>query len=138
MPPSDNKLYWPTKHGGMTLTDHGRKYKRYVSAAIANTVASQFHLAKDFQQNIPYEFFLAVYFPEVEMKTWQQKGTGARYKKADLGNRQKLIIDAITEAVGVDDRHIFKEVLVKRCDPENPRMVAMLREEVPRYGSESA
>lgn len=138
MPPSDNKLYWPTKYGGMTLTDAGRKFKRYVSATVANIVAANLQLAKDFRKNIPYEFYLAVYFPEVETKVWQQKGTGDRYKKADLQNRQKLIVDAMTEAVGIDDRHIFKEVLVKRCDPENPRMIALLREEEPRHGSESA
>lgn len=134
MPLSDNKLYWPNKHGGLTLTNEGRKFKRYVSAQVAGIVARQLSLLKDFRQDVPYEFFLVVYFPQIELLAWQKKGTGPRYKKTDLGNRQKLIIDAMSEAVGVDDRHIFKEVLIKRCDPENPHMVALLREQEPQDG----
>jgi Holliday junction resolvase RusA-like endonuclease len=133
MPPSDNKLYWPGKYGGLVLTSEGHKYKRYVSAHVASIVARQMKRAKDFRQNVPYEFYLIVYFSEVELKAWRNKGTGARYKKVDLGNRQKLIIDAMAEAVGVDDRHVFKEVLIKRCDPNNPRMIALLREEEPSH-----
>jgi Holliday junction resolvase RusA-like endonuclease len=137
MPPSDNKLYWPTKYGGLKLTPEGHQYKRYVSAHVAQLVARNFRLAKDFKQNVPYEFFLAVYFDQIELKSWKGESAKQRYKKVDLGNRQKLIIDAMTEAVGVDDRHIFKEVLVKRCDPENPRMVALLREQETRDGEPS-
>jgi len=139
MPPSDNKLYWPNKHGGLTLTSDGIKYKRYVSAQIAQVVAFQATAGWDFIQNVPYEFFLAVYFKRIETQVWiKGNRSGQRYLRVDVGNRQKLVVDALSEAIGVDDRHLSSEVLKKRLDPDNPRMVALLREEEPRYGPKSA
>ena len=51
------------------------------------------------------------YFEKVINSGWTGKPSSkakTRYKKVDGHNRQKLVIDAITQAVGVDDCHIFR------------------------------
>lgn len=119
MPPSDNKLYFNGPYGKRVLSTEGRRYKRKVSGLVATAAAGA---SRDFQQNVPYEIRLTVYLERIEYKTW----TARRYIKTDVGNRQKLIIDAITEAIGVDDSHIFKEVLIKKQG--DPMVMVLLRE----------
>lgn len=119
IPPSDNKLYFTGQYGKRVLTTEGRRYKRKVAGLVATAAASA---RRDFRQNIPYEVRLTVYLVRVQYKTWNKR----RYIKTDVGNRQKLIIDALTEAIGVDDSHVFKEVLTKK--EGDPMVTVLLRE----------
>jgi|PlaIllAssembly_1097288.scaffolds.fasta_scaffold00059_5 Holliday junction resolvase RusA-like endonuclease len=130
MPPSDNKLYWNNPWGGRTRTRVATAYHNAARAVIGRLMATT--RCGDFAQNVPYRIALYLFFEEVENSGWKKGRAATRYKKCDAGNRQKLVIDAVTDAVGVDDRHIFKEEINKRCDPEDPRIVVVLRERLPR------
>ena len=128
LPPSDNALYWNGPGGSRILTSTGKRYKRAVRDLVSAVIAKAGSPA-DFITDVPYEIILNLYFTEIEKKTWGQKrGAKTRYKKIDAGNHQKLVIDAVMSAIGVDDCHIMREVIRKRCDKENPRVVAIVRE----------
>jgi Holliday junction resolvase RusA-like endonuclease len=133
LPESDNKLYWNNPHGGRSLTKAAKAYKREVRDVVSRLIASTMTRA-DFVPNVPYTCILSIYFDATEWKTYgQPRGAKTRYKKCDAGNRQKLVIDAIMSAIGIDDRHIFREVIIKKEDAKDPRIVVVVREQDPRY-----
>jgi len=137
VPPSDNQIYWNNPRGGRVLRSAAKAYKRKVKKIIAELIAvadGGFYprhtgeMPPDFVPNVPYEIFIRVYLKAVENKSWGTKRSPkARYKKADIGNRQKLVIDAVTEAIGIDDSHIMKEVLRKMESPDE-RTTVLIRE----------
>jgi Holliday junction resolvase RusA-like endonuclease len=132
MPPSDNKIYWNNPYGGRTLNSTAKKYKREVKDQVAKLILRSGSKV-DFQPCVEYEAIITIYFDEIEFKTWGDKnGALTRYKKLDAGNRQKLIIDSVMGAIGIDDRHIFREVLRKRVDAADPRVAVIVREMNPR------
>lgn len=136
MPPSDNTIYFNLPHGGRALSSGAKKYKRDVKALVSRLIAKADTDGADFITCVPYSFILTIYFKATENKTWnpeKKRSAGTRYKKQDAGNRQKLVIDAVMSAIGIDDRQIFREVIRKRCDPEDPRVVIIVREQEPRY-----
>ncbi len=132
MPPTDNQIHWNNPWGGRSLTTKAKKYKRDVKKHIAKLILKS-RATVDFVPDVPYTAIIKIFFKKVEHETWGQKrGAKRRYEKIDPGNRQKLVIDAVMSAIGIDDTHIFREVLVKRCDPDNPRVVVTIREQEPR------
>lgn len=133
LPESDNKLYWNNPHGGRTLSKAGRAYKKNVRALVSRLIARTMTKA-DFIPNVPYTCILTIYFDQTEWVTFgKPRGAKQRYKKCDAGNRQKLAIDSVFDAIGIDDRHIFREVIKKREDAEDPRVVVLVREQEARY-----
>lgn len=136
MPPTDNQIYWNNQWGGRTLTKKAKRYKRVVREHIAKLILRSTPKSKhviDFQTDVPYTAIVKIYFEKVENATWgKKKGAKRRYEKIDPSNRQKLVIDSVMSAIGIDDMHIFKEVLHKRCDPDDPRVVVIIREQEPR------
>jgi Holliday junction resolvase RusA-like endonuclease len=134
LPDSDNGLYWNNPHGGRTLTTKAKAYKRGVKDKVSRLIASTMS-AEDFVPNVPYTVIITIYFDQLEWKTFGATGGAkTRYKKCDAGNRQKLVIDAVMDAIGIDDKHIFREVIRKREDETRPRVVVVVREQEARYG----
>jgi Holliday junction resolvase RusA-like endonuclease len=141
MPPSDNKIYWNAPHGGRVLTTAGVKYKRGVNNRVSALIAASDTGGADFIPCVRYEIRIRVYFDAIEFKTWnpddptgKKGGAKTRFVKTDVGNRQKLLVDAVMSAIGIDDKHIFEEILQKRCSADDPRVFVRVREEEPRYG----
>lgn len=135
MPPSDNKLYWNLPTGGRALTAVGKKFKNHVKSQVASLAAKSSTHNADFVSDVPYEVHIYVYFKELFNATYGAKhGAKTRYKKQDVSNRQKLALDAVMEAIGVDDRHIVKHVMIKKEDINDPRIVVVVRERNPKNG----
>lgn len=136
LPPTDNQIYWNSQWGGRTLTKKAKRYKRDVRKHVAKLILRSTPKSKhvvDFVPDVPYTAIVWIYFEKVENASWGKKnGAKRRYQKIDPGNRQKLVIDSVMDAIGVDDTHVFKEVLHKRCDPDDPRVVVVIREQEPR------
>lgn len=139
LPPSSNNIYEPRwvggskKPKGVRLTTAAGRFKIKAMQHIQQKGRTALiHLKED----VPYELHLAVFFEEVENKTWAAdpkaktaKGKERRrFKRIDVSNRVKLIEDTTAEAVGLDDCHNFRIVLEKHCDPENPGIYVTLRE----------
>ena len=146
LPPSDNQLYEnlparPRKGkggktlllvGGRRLSAKGEAYKKAVKDRIGELASLT---SNQLLEQVRYTLVLKVYFDEIENKGWPK--TKFRYKKLDTMNRTKLPTDAVAEVIGVDDRNHFLTIVQKECDPENPRIEMILREQEPRDAEEA-
>lgn len=118
LPPTVNHAYATVK-GRRILTTVGRVYKRSVIEIIVreiDTITDGF-----WTQCAPMSLEIELFFPELENKGWSSGKSKSRYKQIDASNRVKLIEDAVSEALGVDDRHFFDVIVRKRVrDDEMP------------------
>lgn len=122
MPPSDNKLYF-NRGGARIKTRAAEKYVLQVQQAMAKKALES---DEEFEEHTPYGLTIVVYFKEVVTKGWPKKAKN-RFLKLDCMNRQKLVTDAVTNCMGIDDRHIFDVRLLKRRDKTNPRLEVTVR-----------
>ncbi len=131
LPPTDNRIYFNlrTSKGGIAraLTDEAKKYKRSVASAIAELVIRSKNKI-EFHKDVPYLLIVKLFFEHTENKGWIEGKAQNRYKKIDTTNRNKLLIDAIMEAIGVDDSHIHSVIQFKHCDEEDSRVEVGLYE----------
>ena len=127
LPPSSNKIYEPVwvqgKPKGKRLTQTARKFKVRAMRVIQQEGRAAL---LNLKEHIPYELRIVVFFEKVINKGWPK--TDYRYKKVDATNRIKLIEDTAADGLGVDDRHNFRIVLEKHCDPDNPGLYVSLLE----------
>ena len=123
MPPTDNHIYFNLPRGGRALTKEARRYKALVKEKAARAaVTSPF----SFREHIPYRVTINLFF-KLFTKGWP-KNAKWRFHKTDTLNRTKLLVDAITEAVGVDDRHIIETIVRKEDEEATPRVEIRLEE----------
>ena len=125
LPPTDNNVYFNLKvrSGGIAraLTDKAKNYKRSVASAIAELAVRCEYKVK-FDKDVPYLCLMKLFFEDTENKGWMKGKAENRYKRVDTTNRNKLLIDSIMEAIGVDDSHIHPVIKFKHCDPEDSRV----------------
>lgn len=129
LPPTDNHIYFNLPGGGRALTKKAKQFKARVKEQTALTAVRN---TLPFREHIPYKATITLYV-KLYTKGWP-KTAKWKYRKMDATNRTKLILDAITEAVGVDDRHITEVELAKReeANPDNVRVEIALEELWPR------
>lgn len=131
MPPTSNNIYFNIRGGGRGLTTEARSWKRRAVGEIVRQNKLGL-LTEGVDPNLAYAFALHYYFADVENRGWHelytrgvkngQRKAASRWKKMDLGNRDKLIQDALKNALGVDDSSIFERIEIKDVDPKNPRV----------------
>jgi Holliday junction resolvase RusA-like endonuclease len=122
MPPSDNKIYF--NHGGARIkTKEATRFENDVSEVMSGLAMSS---KEEFEDNVPYSMTIIVYFKAVLNKSWPKKAK-RRFKKLDCMNRQKLVTDCVMKCIGIDDRTIFDQRVIKRVDKDNPRIVVSIR-----------
>lgn len=126
LPPTDNHIYFTAatskrgyKQSIRVLTDEAKRYKRSTAMAIAELAITS---NVEFKKDVPYLCVLSVYFEDTENKGWPEGGAKNRYKRVDTTNRNKLLIDSIMEALGIDDSHIFPVIKFKHDDENDPRV----------------
>lgn len=122
LPPSDNKIYFNLKYGGRALTKDATKFKNLVKVKIAKLSVTDII---SFKKNIPYRIKIKV-FTKLYNKGWPEKAKD-RFKRVDTLNRTKLLVDAITEAIGIDDKHIVSAIVEKE-DSEVGKVTVTLEE----------
>lgn len=117
LPPSVNELYKPViKNIGMkkvavpVLSAEGRRFKE---EAIAHLVKNCQQQMRWFQPGGTYVMFAVFGVQNLENKGWP-KTAKARYKKADVTNRMKVLEDVIAEASAVDDSAYLISTCQKR------------------------
>ena len=94
IPPSSNKMYSINHYNrSVYLTPEARHFKMCVKLACPTMKFSS--------EKPRLSIEIAYYSPK-----WICKN--GRYRKKDIQNCDKLIFDAISERLGVDDSHIFK------------------------------
>jgi len=125
LPPTDNHIYFNLKVGkggiARALTDEAKKYKRSVASTIAEIVIRS-NVKIEFHRDVPYLCIMKLFFEHTENKGWVEGKADNRYKKIDTTNRNKLLIDAVMESLGVDDSHIHPVIKFKHCDEEDSRV----------------
>jgi len=114
MPPSINKLYF-IKSGRKHISSEGKSLKARMKGIILNEAVSALWLNN--AQNSALEMKLELFFPAVENKGWPSKAK-YRYKRVDITNRVKLLEDALSEALGIDDSVFFKTTITKQKGEE--------------------
>jgi Holliday junction resolvase RusA-like endonuclease len=125
LPPSSNKIYFGNVNG-RRLTDASRTYKtalvRWLSREIAKSGLTVF------RDDVPYEVRLLFAFEQNDVLTkgWPKKAK-SRFRKADTTNLDKLVLDALATAIGVDDCAFFSVQLTK-CISHKPGVSIVLRE----------
>lgn len=110
LPPSSNKIYVSGRGGMRFLSKKAKEFKtRTISHIQANHMADISRLDPGATYRVEYAF----YFPPEELlnKTF---GSGkkdlatTRYKRMDVENRLKLVSDALSTAIGIDDCQFFE------------------------------
>ena len=97
--PSINHLYG--QHGYRKfLKPEGRELRQYILRCIAQTTFSYEDL-KETKLNVTVDIY----------ENWlTKKGLVAR---KDIANREKFLIDSVFQALGIDDKFIFKHTMNK-------------------------
>ena len=105
MPPSVNSLYF-VKGGRKILSSKGRTIKNKLKADILK----QIHHCKI--EESPKTLVIKLFFTDIYNKGWPKKAK-SRYKKIDASNRAKLLEDALSECLGIDDCLFFSVTVIK-------------------------
>jgi len=131
IPPSVNDLYY-TRGGKRGMTTEGKVFKRKVSDYI---VTNYLHEIQKLNSKALFTISLTFYLPPYDLFT---KGYGidettkSPFKKRDVGNMEKIIIDCVKDLIIEDDCQFFQETL--RKVPSDERKVEIqIYEEDPLY-----
>jgi len=118
LPPSDNHVYFTVKRRRVK-TSEAERYVNLVRAAVAEqAIRASIPVCQD----VPDRVIIMIYFDRMEQLNWKRSGAGRRFLKLDVANRQKLLIDAVMDALGIDDSCIMNLQLLKYMDAAHPRV----------------
>ncbi len=110
LPPSSNHIYVSGRGGGRFLSEKAKYFKLRAISHIQSTCLAQItKLDRTTIYSVWYNFF----FPLEELinKTFgqgKQNSAESRYKRMDVENRIKLVSDAFSTAIGIDDCQFFE------------------------------
>ena len=109
MPPSVNSIYF-VKSGRKHLTSKGKAMKVKMKSLTMHAAIP--HVWLGAIKDTPLKMRIDLYFESVQNKGWPKKAKN-RYKRVDITNRVKLLEDAISEALGIDDCLFFQTTITK-------------------------
>ena len=142
MPPTSNNIYFNRAGGGRTKTAEARSWQTRAVKKIMED--SNLGFEKNLDPEKGYLLVMVFFFDRIINKGWTQyfskgpkKGqrkVDSKWKKIDLTNRVKLAEDTMKDATGVDDSATMATMLIKECDPKNPRLVMELVELPEEFG----
>lgn len=110
LPPSSNKIYYNRPGGGRGLTNEADRYKKRFIRWFTGKLMQKG--LTSFSDEVAYELRLLLVLPEIVNTTWPKEAR-TRWKKVDPDNRVKLILDAISKTIGVDDAAFFSVTSIK-------------------------
>jgi hypothetical protein len=124
-PPSVNNIYF-TRGRKRILTAEARAFK---NAFVLSRGGLSFQELNNFVAfpDKEYELTLWFYFPREALynKSYGKRKGTAKFKKMDASNLVKLVEDAISELLGLEDRNNFTVITHKRVAPE-PSLVGLV------------
>lgn len=127
LPPTDNNIYVNLSFGRALRSD-AKRYKALVKESAAR-VAIKHELS--FRQHVACQVRVHL-FMDMYTKGWP-KNAKWKFRKLDATNRTKLLLDALAESVGIDDRHFVSVLVRKEHKPDNQYVRLVLEELWPRY-----
>lgn len=122
LPLSENRAYF-TKGKMRILNKEGKAWKVRLRGFLWEAVGDELEAMLDF---VGDDLWLSVgydiYFDSLINIGWPKGKAQSRYKKCDARTRVKLLEDALSEAIGVDDSRFQVDHIHKWHDPANPRV----------------
>ena len=119
LPPSSNKAYVNIAGKHRSLSATGRRYKNKVKTLVASKHRQDL---LSILPNKPYALLIVLYTQNLFTKLYPHRARN-RYKKFDVTNRAKLLEDALSEALGVDDSNNILVTILKVEAPEDKTSV---------------
>jgi hypothetical protein len=92
------------------LTKEGKKYKNETKSSLAKTYPAQM---REILTDGPVGWGFMLDLPNLLNTTWPEAAK-TRYKKLDVSNRTKLLEDALSDSVGMDDSQFLLALAAKR------------------------
>ena len=118
IPPSENNIriirVIRGKPAGMAWSaeakDFKKKFKNYINTnkAVQAALFSSAHAEGDL-----YELYIEIGMPLLNKTYGSKNGSKIRYKKNDVANRRKLVEDALSEVLSIDDSLFFGVTMIK-------------------------
>lgn len=128
IPPSINDLYY-TRNNRRGLTTEGKVFKRKVTDYI---VTNYLHDIQRLNPKSMFSIMLQFHLPPYDLFTkhyGEDKDTLSPFKRKDVGNMEKLIIDCIKDLIMDDDCQFFQETLRKIPSDERKIEIWIYEEE---------
>lgn len=122
LPPSLNEAY-STFRGRRTLSAKGASYKQLTTLELQRAYPAQVCLIR---KDMPYRVEVNLFFDTMLNKGWP-KTAKTRYKRLDADNRLKLLLDALSEAVGIDDAQFLEVSVTKGELPQGQQHRVVVR-----------
>lgn len=113
LPPSSNQIYYNRSGGGRGLSAEGQTFKNHFVPWLASHLITRKQLT--FDRETPYAIELVFLMYDAINGTWPRRAKN-KFKKIDLDNQLKLVMDAISTAIDVDDSAFFS-LTVAKCVP---------------------
>jgi len=126
LPPTSNNIYstnWRIKKRFLT-----KEASAFKTNAISHIQSTSLAAIAGLDRSALYRVWYVFYFErdDVFNKTFGSGKKGAaeaRYKRVDVENRIKLVADALSTAIGIDDSQFWEGGHTKRvCTTGNPRI----------------
>lgn len=122
LPLSENRAYF-TKGKMRILNKDGRAWKSRLRSDLWEALDKELNELLDLAGDdlwimVGYD----IYFDSLVNKGWLKGKAKTRYKKCDARTRVKLLEDALSEALGIDDSRFQVDHIYKWHDPDNPRV----------------
>lgn len=120
LPPSINAVYKINRKSGvMYMCKEAKAFKEEFEKFARNNWIELIH---KFDPKLIYRVDYEFTFPQQEVlneKYGQDKRIKSPYKKVDLDNRIKLLMDSLAFVFGFNDSHIFEIFAQKKCGSKN-------------------
>lgn len=138
IPPTENKIRVVRRYGrkkaGIAYTKEAQHYKQDFITFCRNYFTDINKFTKGHKITDVYSLNIILLGPPSFLlnKTWLKGKAKSPYKKLDAGNRRKLIEDALSEILGIDDSMTFELHISKRIiDIKEPKIKLILTREDP-------
>ena len=111
--PSVNHLYGINKGGIKYLKPEAKQMKEKIAEILSGQDFSSLAGATELRAEV-----------HIYENWYTKKNT---VKKIDIANREKFLIDAVFDAIGIDDKHIFEEEMKKIQSNEEMAVVRIIK-----------
>ncbi len=115
--PKANHLYINKRGGGRTLSPDGRAFKNRAQTDLG----AQWMMSSTLDPLNAYVLVLKFYLPKVLNKGYP-KTAASLVKRVDTSGLVKVVEDVVAKVTGVDDCNNFVLLVMKKRDPERPRV----------------
>lgn len=137
IPPSENRIrvirVIKGKPAGMAWTKEAKHFKKQFKGAVQETKALEAALfSSGHEEGDVYELFIEMGTDLINKTYGRKNGAAYRYKRMDIANRRKLLEDALSEVLSIDDSLFFR-VTMEKQHSEEPYLRVILHQTSPSF-----